>query len=195
MTLGPLGEGAWRVALLPSSDPVAVLAALRALPGVEDVVVADAEALVCLADDAAVPDLDAAVRAATRATREGRIWTLPVRYDGDDLPAVAEALGCPVAEVIRAHTAEPWEVLRMGFLPGFAYLGPLPATLRVPRRSSPRTRVPAASVALASDRTGVNPFASPGGWNLLGRSLDLDLFQPTTGPRWRVGDRVRFVVA
>ncbi|MFO0628548.1 MAG: carboxyltransferase domain-containing protein [Polyangiales bacterium] len=91
----------------------------------------------------------------------------------------------------RAHRRGV-EVLRMGFLPGFAYLGPLPASLTVPRRSTPRAKVPAGSVALAGSRTGVYPFASPGGWNLLGRTLDLPLFDPAHGPRWRVGDRVRF---
>ncbi len=190
-----MGEGAWRVALPAGCDPVAVLDALRALPEVEDVVVADAHALVCVADGAPAPDLDAMVAGAVRAPREAREWAVPVRYDGDDLAAVAAALGRTMDDVVRAHTAEAWEVLRMGFLPGFAYLGPLPASLAVPRRASPRTRVPAGSVALAGRRTGVYPFASPGGWNLLGRCLDLPLFDPVDGPRWRVGDRVRFVAA
>ena len=190
-----MGDGAWRVELPAGCDPVAVLDALRALAGVDDVAVADAHALVCLAEGAMVPDLSATVAAAARAPRESREWTLRVAYDGDDLAAVAGALGRAVDEVVRAHTAEAWEVLRMGFLPGFAYLGPLPPSLAVPRRATPRTRVPAGSVALAGARTGVYPFASPGGWNLLGRCLDLPLFDPVDGPRWRVGDRVRFVAA
>lgn len=193
MGVTAMGEGAWRVSLPEGSDPVAVLDALRALPGVDDVVVADAHALVC--GDALTAGLEAAVAGAARAAGERRTWTLPVRYDGEDLDAVAAALGCDVDAVVRAHTARPWEVLRMGLLPGFAYLGPLPPTLAVPRRATPRTRVPAGSVALAGTRTGVYPFASPGGWNLIGRALDLALFDPVEGPRWRVGDRVRFEAA
>lgn len=193
MSVTAMGEGAWRVALPAGCDPVAVLEALRALAGVDDVVVADAHALVCAATLPA--GLDATVRSAVRAATERREWTIPVRYDGEDLEAVAAALGCDVAAVVRAHTSQPWEVLRMGFVPGFAYMGPLPSALVVPRRATPRQRVPAGSVAIAGARTGVYPFASPGGWNLLGRSLDRALFDPVTGPRWRVGDRVRFEAA
>lgn len=193
MRVTAMGEGAWRVSLPEGSDPVAVLDALRALPGVDDVVVADAHALVC--GDALPAGLEAAVSGAVRRDDARRAWTLPVRYDGEDLESVAAALGCDVEAVVRAHTGQPWEVLRMGFLPGFAYLGPLPPTLVVPRRATPRTRVPAGSVAIAGARTGVYPFASPGGWNLLGRSLDIALFDPVRGPRWRVGDRVRFEAA
>lgn len=185
-----MGEGAWRVTLPAGSDPVAVLESLRALPDVDDVVVSDAHALVCAARRP--DDLERAVAQAARSPREPRVWTLPVRYDGEDLDAVCDALGCDRDALIAAHTAEAWEVLRMGFLPGFAYLGPLPPSLQVPRRSTPRARVPAGSVALAGARTGVYPFASPGGWRLLGRTLDLPRFDPAQGPRWRVGDRVRF---
>ncbi len=193
MSVVAMGEGAWRVALPPGGDPVAVLERLRALPGVDDVVVSDAHALVCAARRP--EDLERVVAQAVRSPREARVWTVPVRYDGEDLDAVCDALGCPRDALIAAHTADAWEVLRMGFLPGFAYLGPLPRSLTVPRRSTPRAKVPAGSVALAGARTGVYPFASPGGWNLLGRTLDLPLFDPAHGPRWRVGDRVRFVPA
>lgn len=190
MSVVALGEDAWRVTLPRGSDPVALLERLRALPGVDDVVVSDAQALVCAACCPA--DLDDVVARAVRSPREARVWTVPVRYDGEDLDAVCDALGCSHDALIAAHTAEAWEVLRMGFLPGFAYLGPLPPSLTVPRRSTARTKVPAGSVALAGGRTGVYPFASPGGWNLLGRTTDLPLFDPAHGPRWRVGDRVRF---
>ena len=193
MSVIAMGEGAWRVALPGGCDPVAVLECLRALPGVDDVVVSDAHALVCAAR--CPEDLVSVVARAVRSPREARVWTVPVRYDGEDLDAVCDALGCTHNTLIAAHTAEPWEVLRMGFLPGFAYLGPLPASLTVPRRSTPRAKVPAGSVALAGGRTGVYPVASPGGWKLLGRTLDLPLCDPAHGPRWRVGDRVRFVPA
>lgn len=191
MSVEAMGEGAWRVTLPAGSDAVAVLDALRALRGVDDVVVSDAHAMVCA--ESCPEDLDGAVARAARAARETREWTIPVRYDGEDLGAVAAALGCDVAALVRAHTAQAWEVLRMGFLPGFAYMGPLPPTLIAPRRATPRAKVPAGSVAIAGARTGVYPFASPGGWNLLGRALERSFFDPAHGPRWRVGDRVRFV--
>ena len=84
-------------------------------------------------------------------------------------------------------------MLFAGFAPGFAYLGELPAELRVPRLATPRTRVPAGSVAIAGAMTAIYPQASPGGWRLLGRT-DARLFDPaaTTPARLRPGDRVRF---
>jgi UPF0271 protein len=188
-----MGEGAWRIDLPDGCDPVAVLESLRALPEVVDVVVSDTHALVCAAR---CPEgLAARVATAVRTPREVRVWTLPVRYDGEDLGDVCAALGCSRDALIAAHTAEAWEVLRMGFLPGFAYLGPLPPSLIVPRRSAPRAKVPAGSVALAGARTGVYPVASPGGWNLVGHTTDLPRFDPVRGHPWRVGDRVRFAPA
>lgn len=114
---------------------------------------------------------------------------LPVRYDGDDLPAVAELLGVSVAEVVARHTRTLWRVAFCGFAPGFAYLvvdqgglvvdqksldvdqgsrGADHGGLVVPRRATPRTSVPAGSVALAGEFSGVYPRSSPGGWQLIG---------------------------
>ena len=83
----------------------------------------------------------------------------------------------------------------IGFLPGFAYLGPLDPRLTIGRRETPRPRVPAGSVAIAGGYTGVYPAASPGGWHLLGRALDVSLFDPLRDPPalLRPGDHVRFV--
>jgi KipI family sensor histidine kinase inhibitor len=121
---------------------------------------------------------------------------VPVRYDGDDLAEVAALLGCDVTEVVRRHIAERWTVAFCGFAPGFGYLvadeGGHPWD--VPRRDVPRTRVPAGSVGLAGPYTGVYPRASPGGWQLVGRTT-LELFDATREPPALLtpGRRVRFV--
>ena len=91
-------------------------------------------------------------------------------YDGPDLAAVAADTGLTVAEVIARHTAPAYTVGFIGFAPGFAYLIGLDPVLHVPRHASPRTRVPAGSVGIAGEFTGVYPRASPGGWQLLGRT-------------------------
>ena len=93
---------------------------------------------------------------------------IPVRYDGEDLPVVAATLGCSVAEVIQLHSNASYVVEFCGFAPGFAYLGGLDQRLHLPRRASPRTRVPAGAVAIASSYSAVYPRESPGGWHLLG---------------------------
>lgn len=103
---------------------------------------------------------------------------LPVRYDGADLGEVARLTGLTVEEVILAHCETPWTVAFGGFAPGFAYLAGGDPRLRVPRLAAPRTRVPAGSVAIADEFSGVYPTASPGGWRLLGRT-DAPLFDPT----------------
>ena len=98
---------------------------------------------------------------------------IPVRYGGDagpDLDAVADATGLSRPQVVEAHAAATYRVLFLGFAPGFGYLGPLPGELVVPRRATPRVRVPAGSVAIAGPYTAVYPGDSPGGWHILGRS-------------------------
>lgn len=117
-----------------------------------------------------------------------------VVYDGEDLPAVAEHCGLTVAEVVVAHTGTPWTVGFAGFAPGFPYLVGGDPRLRVPRRSDPRARVPAGSVALADDLSGIYPSASPGGWQLIGRTdvvlWDVERDPPALLPP---GTVVRFV--
>jgi len=104
----------------------------------------------------------------------GRVWQLPVCYGdeiaacGPDLDELAQACGLPPAEVIRRHASVTYEVYMLGFQPGFAFLGDLPAQLSRPRRSEPRLRVPAGSVATAGTLTAIYPWESPGGWHLLG---------------------------
>jgi UPF0271 protein len=80
----------------------------------------------------------------------------------------------------------------VGFVPGFAYLGDLDPHIAIPRRSTPRARVPAGSVAIAGHRTGIYPFETPGGWHLLGTAVDFRAFDPEHGATFRIGDRVRF---
>jgi KipI family sensor histidine kinase inhibitor len=105
-----------------------------------------------------------------------------VRYDGPDLPEVAEHLGISPAELVARHTGAAWRVAFAGFAPGFGYLTGDDPTLDVPRRREPRTRIPAGSVGLAGQFSGVYPTASPGGWQLIGstteRMWDLDRPEP-----------------
>jgi KipI family sensor histidine kinase inhibitor len=121
---------------------------------------------------------------------------VPVRYDGEDLAEVAALWGCDAAEVVRRHTGERWTVAFCGFAPGFGYLVADDGGHRweVPRRDVPRTSVPAGSVGLAGPYTGVYPRASPGGWQLVGRTT-LALFDVTREPPALLipGRRVRFV--
>jgi KipI family sensor histidine kinase inhibitor len=121
---------------------------------------------------------------------------VPVRYDGEDLPEVARLTGLEPEEVVRRHTAPLYTVAFLGFSPGFPYLVGLDPALAVPRRDSPRTSIPAGSVGLAGDQTGIYPTASPGGWRLIGRT-EVILFDPGRDPPALLGpgDRLRFTVA
>lgn len=125
--------------------------------------------------------------------RSSRLITIPTRYDGPDLAQVAADTGLSESEVIRRHSQIEYRVYLLGFAPGFAYLGELDPALVIPRRSTPRTRVPAGSVAIAGAQTGVYPLATPGGWHLIG-TTSLRMFDPAREPAalLRVGDRVRF---
>ena len=121
----------------------------------------------------------------------------PLRRRRRPRPRVGrQEIGRSPADVIAVHAAGTYEVLFLGFAPGFAYLGELPPPLVMPRLATPRPRVPAGSVAIAGAMTAVYPYASAGGWRLLGRT-DARLFDPGATPpaRLRPGDRVRFVPA
>ncbi|MEQ6900143.1 allophanate hydrolase subunit 1 [Nocardioides sp. YIM 152588] len=106
---------------------------------------------------------------------------IPVRYDGADLAEVAALTGLDEAGVVAAHTGAAWRVAFGGFAPGFAYLVGGDPRLRVPRRATPRTAVPAGSVGLAGEFSGVYPRSSPGGWQLIGRT-DLTLWDADREP-------------
>lgn len=118
---------------------------------------------------------------------------LDVDYDGADLADVAQACELAIHDVIQLHSAAQYTVAFCGFMPGFAYLVGLPELLQLPRRSTPRTRVPAGAVAIAAEFTGVYPRESPGGWHLLGRTETL-LWDDSRNPPALLapGTRVRF---
>jgi KipI family sensor histidine kinase inhibitor len=124
-----------------------------------------------------------------------RIREVPTVYDGEDLEDVARRIGATVDEVVRLHSEREYLVYMVGFTPGFAYMGKTHERLELPRRSSPRTRVPAGSVGIAMGQTGIYPSSTPGGWNLLGRAEHRDLFDLSRDPPsyFLPGDRVRFV--
>lgn len=131
---------------------------------------------------------------ASGAQREGRLHEVPTLYQGPDLAEVAERCGLREADVIARHSGRDYQVGAIGFMPGFAFLGELDERLALPRRSTPRTRVPAGSLAIAERQTAVYPQASPGGWNLIGRCL-WRVFDAQAEPPCLLapGDRVRFV--
>lgn len=123
-----------------------------------------------------------------------RVVEIPVRYDGEDLREVADICSLSVNEVIALHAGADYRLEFCGFAPGFAYLRGLPAVLHVPRRASPRSRVPAGSVAIAAEYSAVYPRESPGGWHLLG-TTSLVMWDTTRpAPALLVpGARVRFI--
>jgi UPF0271 protein len=198
--LEPFGDAAWRVAIPQGADARTLLAALRAHPGVVDAVVTEGHALAAFDPDAPPKNLAAAIDAAL-AKEPGAAADAPiehvigVRYDGADIDEVAEAMGQTRRDVVRLHTDRAYTVAAIGFLPGFGYLRGLDPALVRPRRASPRTRVPPGSVAIAGPYSAVYPFASPGGWNLLGVAVDFAPFDPNRGARLALGDRVTFVEA
>jgi inhibitor of KinA len=123
----------------------------------------------------------------------GRLHRIPVTYDGPDLEAVGSMLKLPAERVVEIHSRPIYRVFLVGFVPGWAYLGPLPEELELPRRQVPRTLVPAGSVAIAGRQTGIYPLPTPGGWHLIGRTA-VKLFLPDSDPPclFRAGDRVKF---
>ena len=128
--------------------------------------------------------------------RPGRRWRIPACYDaeaGPDLAYVAERTGLSVAQVIERHSATEFHVYMMGFLPGFPYMGGLPAELELPRRENPRLRVPSGSLAIAMTMTIIYSLESPGGWHLLGRTPVLMWDPRRTEPTLlAAGDKVTF---
>jgi inhibitor of KinA len=140
---------------------------------------------------------EAAQVSGEETTASGEMHEIPVRYGGPhgpDLPAVAEWARCSPSEVIERHAARVYRVYMLGFIPGFAYLGVVDPAIAAPRRQVPRERVPAGSVGIAGGQTGIYPIASPGGWQLIGRT-DVTLFDPSraTPSLLAPGDLVRFV--
>ncbi|WP_372395012.1 5-oxoprolinase subunit PxpB [Azospirillum sp. HJ39] len=140
--------------------------------------------------------VETALAAATAAMAPGRLWRLPVCYApdlGPDLVEVADALGLTAERVAALHGSSEYFVYMLGFMPGFGYMGDLVPELERPRRSEPRLRVPAGSVAIAGRLTTVYPWESPGGWHLIGRCPVLLYDAGRPDPiLLAAGDRVRF---
>ena len=198
VALEPFGDAAWRVRLHSTASPGALLDALRAIAGIVDAIVCEQHAVVTF-EPSAPPEparVREAIASAARASgrvRPSHLHEVRIRYDGADLDDVARSVGITTAELVALHASPAYVVAAIGFLPGFAYLRGLDARLVVPRRATPRPRVPALSVAMAGPYTGVYPFASPGGWHLLGTAVGFTPFEPGRGSALALGDRVRFV--
>jgi len=177
---------------------IALAAALKKRRDVHQAVVGAVSVTVSFDPDLISHDaLGAAIRrlATKRPPIEepGRLHRIPVVYDGPDLDQVASSLGVTPRQVIELHGRPIYRAFLIGFVPGWAYLGPLPDELVLPRRPVPRTLVPAGSVAIAGRQTGIYPLATPGGWHLIGRT-SVRLFLPDSDPPslFRAGDRVKF---
>ncbi|HEV2460458.1 MAG TPA: 5-oxoprolinase subunit PxpB [Ktedonobacterales bacterium] len=185
-----------------------VLALLHALDddppaGLRDLVPAYASVLVVFDPAITTPDaVETHVRVmlnslpVRRNSRRGRLVRVPVRYggtDGPDLEDVADLAGLPPEEVVRRHASAEYRVYFLGFVAGFPYLGGLPPELAVPRLPSPRPQVPAGSVGIGGQQTGIYPVAAPGGWRLIGHTSSR-LFDPAADPPalLRPGDRIHF---
>ena len=130
-------------------------------------------------------------------SRQPRLVEVPVRYGGElgpDLESVASQLGLHIEDVIRIHSGKIYTVYMMGFTPGYPYMGKLDDALIMPRLETPRTRVPAGTVAIAGSQTGIYSIESPGGWNLIGWT-PLKLFDPYAASPFLFapGDEVKFV--
>ena len=195
----PTGDSGFLVSLEDPRDvhPAASRLVAGRLAGVRDVVPAARTVLVVLEAGAVLDEslLRAALaREAPEETRPSKLVEIAVRYDGADLQDVAARAGLTSEDVVRRHAAAEYEVAFVGFRPGFPYLRGLPRELRTPRRSTPRPRVPAGSVAIGAEWSGVYPAATPGGWNLIG-TTDAVIFDAARRPPglFAAGDRVRFV--
>ena len=143
-----------------------------------------------------VSELAKGATGAHARTRAPRTWRLPACYEGEfapDLTDVAANAGAGTSEVIRLHAETRYVVYMLGFLPGFPFMGDVPESLRLPRRTEPRVRVPSGSIAIATGLTAIYPWESPGGWHLIGR-CPVPLFDPVraTPALLRPGDRVSF---
>jgi inhibitor of KinA len=215
LRLSPLGDGAvyaefgdtLDLELNRSLQALAAALRARALPWIRDVV--PALCGIALHFDPFHPELPASVlescrelleecfKSASKFEDSGRTVEVPVCYDpefGLDLADVSGKTSIPIDEIVRRHVkAEHW-VLMVGFSPGQPYIGGLDSKLSVPRRATPRVRMPAGSVAIANAQTSVYPFDTPGGWNIIGRT-PLTVFDPARDPAslFAPGDRVRFI--
>lgn len=143
--------------------------------------------------------LEAALTAPAKPAAKiaSKIIDVPVYYgaaSGLDMSTIIKSSGLSEAAIIKAHSAEPYRVCMMGFVPGFTFLSEAPKVLHHPRRSEPRLSVPAGSIGIAGWQTGIYGLSSPGGWQIIGRT-PLTLFDPSRPEPflWQAGDSLRFV--
>ena len=205
--IAPLGDRALRFPIPAHLDRRTLLATLRAAAGIADVILAEDIGAAALVDGASAADATTAVHSILTAPALSHVpvpvpvpvpdlpahHIIRVIYDGADLPDLAARLSLTTDDVISLHTGREYEVAMLGFMPGFAYLRGLDPRLVVERRAEPRPRVPAGSVAIAAGYTGIYPFASPGGWHILGEAVDHRPFDAATeSATLSIGDRVRF---
>ncbi len=120
----------------------------------------------------------------TSPAMEGRLHEIPCDYSGPDLAAVASACGLTEKEVIAIHSEKKYTVVFLGFLPGFAYMGPTDERITVSRKDKPAS-IQAGDIGLAGNQTGIYPSASPGGWQIIAHTAQI--------PHFKAGDRVRFI--
>jgi KipI family sensor histidine kinase inhibitor len=196
----PAGAGAVLIELDSLEQVMGLDVALRDAPPVGTVDLVPAARTVLVIFDAATTSVERVVadvsgrQLSPVLEREGPLVEVPVVYDGEDLAEVAALSGLSERDVVARHARPEYRVAFCGFAPGFAYLAGGDPALRVPRRRSPRTAVPAGSVAMADEFTGVYPRQMPGGWQLIGRTgaalWKLDRDPPALLPP---GTRVRFV--
>lgn len=191
MIVRPCGD---RAVLIDCADLAEAQTWFAALDGRAEVVLG-ARTVLVHGEPGPTRSLIARTQPTAEAAVSGPIIELPVTYDGPDLADVARITGLSTDEVVAAHTGQLWTVAFGGFAPGFSYLVGGDPRLNVPRRETPRTTVPAGAVGLAGEFSGVYPRASPGGWQLIGR---------TSTPLWdshrrppallAPGHQVRFVI-
>lgn len=193
-----LAELGTRLDTALNTRAIALAAALKKRRDVRQAIAGYASVTVHFDPEQATMDsLGAAVKrlAAKRPpmAEPGRLHRIPVVYRGPDLEEVAEKLKLTPQRIAEIHSRPIYRVFLVGFVPGWAYLGPLPEELVLPRRHVPRTLVPAGSVAIAGQQTGIYPLPTPGGWHLIGMT-SVKLFLPDREPPclFRAGDRVKF---
>jgi inhibitor of KinA len=204
LRIQPLGDTALLAELGTRLDTalntraIALAAALKKRRDVRHAIAGYASVTVHFDPNQATHDsLAAAIKrlAAKRPPMEepGRLHRIPVTYDGPDFVDVAARLDLSPEKIIELHTKPIYRVFMVGFVPGWAYLGPLAEELELPRRDVPRTQVAAGSVAIAGRQSGIYPLPTPGGWHLIGRT-SVKLFLPDSDPPclFRAGDRVKF---
>lgn len=196
----PVSLSAFLVELPTLGETLSFFSALQAkkLHGIKEMLPAARTVLISFAPHetsiAALVDQISRLQLNNDARQVGPCVEVPVDYNGEDLPEVAELTGLSVAEIIRRHTQHEYIVAFCGFAPGFGYLTGGDPALQVPRRKTPRARIPAGAVGLAGEFTGVYPLASPGGWQIIGttpvKMWDLSRAAPAF---FQPGYQVRFV--